>query len=100
MSAVAIPLHYVMGVGHEDANKFCVITNWWKPRQRNGWYFIPSLDVAAYREVPRHPSDTLVELMESSELNAPPLQAGETCSGTVEGVWPALAEEVRQVGIL
>ena len=100
MSAVAIPLHYVMGVGHEDANKFCVITNWWKPRQRNGRYFIPSLDVAAYREVPRHPSDTLVELMESSELNAPPLQAGETCSGTVEGVWPALAEEVRQVGIL
>jgi hypothetical protein len=30
MSAVAIPLHSILGPDHIDASKYCVITNWWK----------------------------------------------------------------------
>ena len=35
-SAVAIPLWYVVGKAHANANKCYVITNWWKERMSNG----------------------------------------------------------------
>jgi hypothetical protein len=49
LSAVAIPLCYV--IGHEKANskKYCVITNWWKERMCDGSYRLPTLDPALYR---------------------------------------------------
>ena len=45
MAALAIPLWYVLGEEHEDANKYCVITNWWKERQSDGTYALPKLDL-------------------------------------------------------
>ena len=51
ISAVAIPLWYVLGRDHEDSNKFCVITNWWKNRTKDGSYELPSLDPKLYSAV-------------------------------------------------
>ena len=51
MSAVAIPLWYVLGPEHVDSNKFCVITNWWKNRTNDGSYELPSLDPKLYSAV-------------------------------------------------
>ena len=48
MSAIAIPLWYVIGGGHENSNKFCVLTNWWKERSHNGSYVLPTLDPSMY----------------------------------------------------
>ena len=48
MSAVAIPLSYIIGRNHKDSNKFCVITNWWKYRMADGTYQLPTLDPKLY----------------------------------------------------
>ena len=48
LSAVAIPLWYVVGKEHPDASKYCVITNWWKNRMSTGHYMLPSLDATLY----------------------------------------------------
>ena len=48
MSAVAIPLHYIVGRESENAGKFCVLTNWWKERARDGNYRLPSIDSTLY----------------------------------------------------
>jgi hypothetical protein len=49
MSAVAIPLSYIVGGEHKDSKKFCVITNWWKYRMEDGSYHLPTLDRKLYR---------------------------------------------------
>ena len=51
ISAVAIPLRYILGQGHKDSNKFCVITNWWKYRSNRGTYELPTLDSKLYGSV-------------------------------------------------
>lgn len=48
MSAVAIPLWYILGQGHPNSSKYCVITNWWKPRNMAGDYCLPTLDPMLY----------------------------------------------------
>jgi len=48
MGAVAIPLRYVLGNDHVNSNKFCVVTNWWKYRTRDGRYGLPTLDACLY----------------------------------------------------
>ena len=48
LAAVALPLWYVIGKDHPDSNKYCVITNWWKYRMRDGWYRLPTLDPTLY----------------------------------------------------
>ena len=48
LAAVAIPLWYVIGKEHPDSSKYCVITNWWKYRMKDGWYRLPSLDESLY----------------------------------------------------
>lgn len=48
LSAVAIPLWYIIGKDHPDSFKYCVITNWWKYRMRDGWYRLPTLDASLY----------------------------------------------------
>ena len=48
LAAVAIPLWYVIGKGHPNSNKYCVITNWWKYRMSDGWYRLPTLDASLY----------------------------------------------------
>ena len=44
MAAVAIPLWCAVGERDEDANKCCVLTNWWRERNENGLYVLPNLD--------------------------------------------------------
>ena len=48
LAAVAIPLWYLLGKNHADANKYCVITNWWKYRMKDGWYRLPTIDPSLY----------------------------------------------------
>ena len=48
MAAVAVPLHYILGEGHADGDKYCVITNYWKVRLNNGDYLLPTLDPSMY----------------------------------------------------
>jgi hypothetical protein len=48
MSAVAIPLWYIIGKDKPDSQKYCVITNWWKPRSPGGVYKWPTLDPSLY----------------------------------------------------
>ena len=48
MSAVAIPLHFILGPDHIDASKYCVITNWRKVRINNGHCVLPRLDAFLY----------------------------------------------------
>ena len=48
LSAVAIPLWYLVGKNHASAYKYCVITNWWKYRMSDGWFRMPSLDASLY----------------------------------------------------
>ena len=50
MSAMAILLWFALGEGHPNANKYCVITNWWKERNHEGIYMHPSLDFAHYQD--------------------------------------------------
>ena len=48
LAAVAIPNSYSVGPGKHDSNKYCVLTNWWKLRQRDGSYCLPTLDPTLY----------------------------------------------------
>ena len=48
LSALALPLSYLVGTKHPHANKYCVITNWWKHRMKDGWYRLPTLDPTLY----------------------------------------------------
>lgn len=48
MSAVAIPLWYIVGRFDRLSSKYCVITNWWKPRDCRGRYTHPKLDFSVY----------------------------------------------------
>ena len=48
LAAVAIPLSYVIGKEHLNSDKYCVITNWWKYRMKDGWYRLPCLDESLY----------------------------------------------------
>ena len=48
LSAVAIPLWYVLGKNSANATKYCVITNWWKYRMKNGTYCLPKLEPEMY----------------------------------------------------
>lgn len=49
MATVAIPLHYTLGRDHDHSYKYCVITNWWRERNREGRYVFPSLAFDMYR---------------------------------------------------
>jgi hypothetical protein len=48
MAAVAIPLRYIVGPGKNQSNKYCIITNWWKERNKDGRYEHPGLDDSFY----------------------------------------------------
>ena len=50
MSVIAVPLRYLIGETDEKSDKFCVISNWWKVRNRLGEYTLPQLDKLMYRE--------------------------------------------------
>lgn len=51
LSAVALPLWYIIGKNHPDSDKFCVITNWWRYRMSDGTYKLPSLDPELYQSI-------------------------------------------------
>ncbi len=51
MSAVAIPLWYVIGKNQPNSNKYCVITNWWRYRMPDGSYQLPTLVPELYKSV-------------------------------------------------
>ena len=65
MSAVAIPLWYIIGEGKPDSNKYCVITNYWRVCIHNGRYVLPSLDPTLYGgDAPEHqPQPTVVDVV-------------------------------------
>ena len=46
LSAVAIPLWCIVGKQHAHADKYCVITNWWRYRMCDGGYRLPTVDAA------------------------------------------------------
>lgn len=48
ISAVAIPLRYIIGNDKKDSLKYCVITNWWKYRMEDGTYSLPTLHPKMY----------------------------------------------------
>ena len=50
MAAIAIPLRYAVGihVNDEEGAYCCVITNYWKERQKFGRYQLPGLDRSLY----------------------------------------------------
>jgi hypothetical protein len=56
MSAMAIPLRFALGKNHPDANKYCVITNWWRERNRQGIYGHPTLDFDRYEDRKQQPA--------------------------------------------
>jgi hypothetical protein len=56
MSAMAIPLWFALGKNHPDANKYCVITNWWRERNRQGIYGYPTLDFDWYEDCEQQPA--------------------------------------------
>ena len=109
MSAVAIPLWYVLGKEHKDALKYCVITNWWKPRNRDGRYRLPTLDFGCYENVPKSslvaeqviangqptqsrdlaPEAMTLDQQNSPSLNAENLEARLRASMTTEETMPA-----------
>ena len=49
LSAMAIPLWYIIGKGKPNSNKYCVITNWWRYRMKNGVYGLATLDPKLYQ---------------------------------------------------
>ena len=49
-SVVAIPLRYIVGEDKADSQKYCVISNWWKTRNKDGEYNLPGLDSSLYDE--------------------------------------------------
>ena len=48
LAAVAIPNSYSIGPGKHDSNKYVVLTNWWKIRESDGTYCLPTLDPTLY----------------------------------------------------
>lgn len=48
LSAVAVPLRYVVGDANENSSKYCVITNYWRVRNCSGQYVLPTLDPSLY----------------------------------------------------
>lgn len=48
LSAVALPLWYLVGKNQPNSDKYCVITNWWKYRMSDGTYRLPLLDRKLY----------------------------------------------------
>ena len=50
LAAIAIPLWYILGEDHPHANKFYVMTNWWKERMTDGAYDLPRLSAQLYSE--------------------------------------------------
>jgi len=59
LSAVAIPLWYVLGKEHPDALKYCVLTNYWKVRMSDGWHRMPKLDASLYGGEQGNPQNPL-----------------------------------------
>ena len=50
MAAVAVPLRYGLGsMENPSSRKYCVLTNWWKERTKDGKYQIPSLEPTMYK---------------------------------------------------
>lgn len=100
MSGVAIPLWYVFGMEHPNAQKYCVITNWWKPRYRGDRYFMPSLDFNCYKEVADNiNNDDGIDMDEDVYYNTnhvPILQASHHRVGS----WRAPSQEVHETGFL
>jgi hypothetical protein len=47
-TAVAIPLHYVIGKDKPGSHWYCVTTNWWQHRFEGEDYKLPTLDSAFY----------------------------------------------------
>ena len=39
---------YSVGEDSTDFNKYCVLTNWWKIREKDGEYRLPRLDPGLY----------------------------------------------------
>ena len=54
MSSMAIPLRYTHGDHNNDSFKYCVITNWWRERNRRGYYVLPSLPFDFYADKPEN----------------------------------------------
>jgi hypothetical protein len=70
LSAIAIPLRYVIGHEKANSNKYCVITNWWKERMSDGGYRLPTLDASLYchEEPPGKHQDELADDELAEEL--------------------------------
>ena len=49
ISAIAIPLWYLVGKNHADGDKYGVITNCWKYRLADGKCALPKLDESLYQ---------------------------------------------------
>jgi hypothetical protein len=50
LASVAIPLRYTFGDTHKHGLKYCVITNWWRERNKLGRYVLPSLAFDLYED--------------------------------------------------
>ena len=48
LSAVAVPLRYVVGDANENSSKYCVITNYWRVRIGSGQCVLPTLAPSLY----------------------------------------------------
>ena len=48
LAAIAIPNKCSVGEESTDYNKYCVLTNWWKNREKDGEYRLPRLDPGLY----------------------------------------------------
>lgn len=67
MSAIAIPLRYIVGKGHDRSRHYGVQTNWWKERDSRGEYVLPRLDPCLYED---NPSDNNMNSIDNM-LNDP-----------------------------
>ena len=50
MSGLAIPLRFMLGNDGPNANKYCVLTNWWRERNAKELYLLPTLDFDRYED--------------------------------------------------
>jgi hypothetical protein len=81
LSAVAIPVWYVIGKNHKNSHKYCVITNWWKYRMADSSYQLPRLDPNMYTSVQqKHNIDKLFKKASKAAERVP------TCSAEIHGV--------------
>lgn len=55
-ATIAIPLRYTLGDTNENSMKYCVLTNWWKERNQNGKYQLPTLPVILYEGMSSTPA--------------------------------------------